>query len=113
MDTNVKMNWLLDFYGAMLTDRQKNALEMHYSDDLSLSEISQSLNITRQAVHDSLKRGEKTLNNFEDKLGLVKRYFDIGNKIVSLKDKSEILKEKQVYKEIYDDILDLVRKWEY
>lgn len=113
MDTNVRINWLLDFYGGMLTDRQRNAMEMHYSDDLSLSEIAEALNITRQAVHDSLKRGEKTLNTYEQKLGLVQRYFDVGERINSLKDKAKSLNIEQDYKEIYDDILTLLEKWEY
>jgi len=113
LDTNVKINWLLDFYGAMLTERQRNALELHYGDDLSLSEISKALDITRQAVHDSLKRGEKTLYNYEDKLGLLNRYFNIGSKINSLKDKAEVLKADNVYKDIYNDILELRETWEY
>ena len=113
MDTNVKINWLLDFYGAMLTDRQRYAMERHYGDDLSLSEIAEALNISRQAVHDSLKRGEKTLYTYEEKLGLLQRYFDIGRKINNLKDKAEALKENDALKSIYDDILDLMEKWEY
>ncbi|MEX1376568.1 MAG: YlxM family DNA-binding protein [Eubacteriales bacterium] len=113
MDTNVKINWLLDFYGAMLTERQRSAMEMHYGDDLSLSEISETLNITRQAVHDSLKRGEKTLINYEEKLGLLKRYFDIGSRIKNLKDKAEVLYNSDIYKDIYDEIIDLMEKWEY
>jgi len=113
LDTNVMMNWLLDFYGAMLTERQKTVMEMHYSDDLSLSEISETLNITRQAVHDSVKRAESTLVNLEEKLGLLKRYFAIGKKIEKLKDKAEILKDQKQYNEIYNDIADLIEKWEY
>ena len=113
MDTNVRMNWLLDFYGAMLTERQKTVMEMHYSDDLSLSEISETLNITRQAVHDSVKRAESTLINLEEKLGLLKRYFDIGKKIEELKEKAEIIKGQKLYSEIYKDIADLVERWEH
>ena len=113
MDTNVRMNWLLDFYGAMLTERQKTVMEMHYSDDLSLSEISETLNITRQAVHDSVKRAESTLINLEEKLGLLKRYFDIGKKIEELKEKAEIIKGQKLYSEIYKDIADLVESWEH
>lgn len=113
MDTNVKINWLLDFYGAMLTDRQRDAMEMHYADDLSLSEIAEALSITRQAVHDSIKRGEKTLNNYEEKLGLLNRYFEIGRKINSLKEKAKVLNAENEYKHIYDDIVDLIKKWEY
>ena len=88
-------------------------MEMHYSDDLSLSEISETLNITRQAVHDSVKRAESTLINLEEKLGLLKRYFDIGKKIEELKEKAEIIKSQKLYSEIYKDIADLVERWEH
>lgn len=81
MDTNVYINWLLDFYGAMLTKRQRDVMEFHFSDDLSLSEIASTLNISRQAVHDSLKRGQKQLEMYEEKLNLLKRYFSIKDKL--------------------------------
>jgi len=88
-------------------------MEMHYSDDLSLSEIAESLSITRQAVHDSLKRGENTLKTYEEKLGLVERYFEIGKRINTLKEKAQSAQIEKAYKEIYDDILALLDKWEY
>ncbi len=58
MSDNIKVNWLLDHYGELLTSRQKDVLELHYGDDLSLSEIAEELEISRQAVHDSIQRGE-------------------------------------------------------
>jgi len=112
LDTNVRINWLLDFYGAMLTARQRALMEMHYCDDLSLSEISETLNITRQAVHDSLRRSERTLENYEKKLGLVSRYFEIGNKIKNLRKKAEKLKGNTALEEIYSDIAELADRWE-
>lgn len=65
---------LLDFYGQLLTSRTKLMLDLYYSEDMSLAEIADQENISRQAVHDSIRRGQNTLSTYEDKLGLVKRF---------------------------------------
>ena len=65
---------LLDFYGEMLKEQQKQFLEYYYNDDLSLGEISEIAGITRQGVRDSIKRGELQLAEMEEKLGLVARF---------------------------------------
>ena len=64
---------LFDYYGDLLTDRQKTCFDMHYNQDLSLSEIAQELSISRQAVHDTLTRTEQLLKNMEAKTGCVRR----------------------------------------
>ena len=69
-----ELNLLLDFYNSLLTSKQRFALEMHYSEDLSLGEIAENLQVSRQAVHDLIRRGEKLLDDYEDKLGLVSKY---------------------------------------
>lgn len=74
MDKNVAMALLMDFYGELLTPRQRDALHMHYEEDMSLAEIAEGLSITRQGVHDALKRGEAALEDYEQRLGLVSRY---------------------------------------
>ena len=65
---------LYDFYGALLTDKQQYCFELHYLRDMSLSEIAGGLNVSRQAVHDILRRAEQLLEDYEDKLQLVSRY---------------------------------------
>ena len=65
---------LLDFYGEMLTVKQRDFLEYYYNDDLSLSEIAANEGITRQGVRDAIKRAEKQLYDMEEKLGLVRRF---------------------------------------
>lgn len=69
-----QINLLYDFYGSLLTERQQNFIELYYGDDLSLGEIAEQFNVTRQAVHDTLKRSEQTLANYEGKLGLLKKF---------------------------------------
>ncbi len=65
---------LKDFYGPLLTAKQQDVLNMHYEDDWSLSEIADSMNTSRQAVYDLVKRSEGILQEYEDKLGLVAKF---------------------------------------
>lgn len=74
------MTMLYDFYGNLLTDKQKDLFDLYYNEDLSLSEISQLVGITRQGARDGIMRSERLLRDTEDKLGLVKRYSNLqGN----------------------------------
>ncbi len=65
---------LFDLYGALLTERQQKCLEMHLFEDFSLSEIGERLGISRQAVYDNIHRSQKSMEDYESKLGLVARY---------------------------------------
>ena len=71
-DLNIAL--LFDFYGEMLTDKQKDVIDLYYNEDLSLAEIAQFANITRQGVRDSLKRAEATLLEMEERMGLAKKF---------------------------------------
>ena len=73
---NLKFEILLDFYNCFLTEKQIEVMEQYYSQDLSLSEISENLGITRQGVRDNIKRAESLLLEFEEKIGAVQRYND-------------------------------------
>jgi predicted DNA-binding protein YlxM (UPF0122 family) len=68
-----RMSLLYDYYGALLGDRRKQVFSLYHEDDLSLSEIAELTGITRQGVHDALKKAEAQLIRYEDKLGLVGR----------------------------------------
>lgn len=72
-DRITEVSLLYDFYGELLPNRQKEVFTLKYEDDLSLAEIAEELGISRQGVHDALKNGEKALQKYEEKLGLVKR----------------------------------------
>ncbi len=74
MEKNLQISLLYDFYGQLLSQKQQQAVELYYNDDLSLTEISELMGITRQGVRDAVKRGESTLFELEDKLGLAKRF---------------------------------------
>ncbi|WRS27436.1 YlxM family DNA-binding protein [Oscillospiraceae bacterium MB08-C2-2] len=74
MAKNLKIAVLLDFYGQMLTEKQRGAIELYYNEDLSLAEISEHSGITRQGVRDSIKRAELQLLEYEEKLGLALRF---------------------------------------
>ena len=65
---------LLDFYSALLSERQLRIMTMYYMDDMSLSEISQELGITRQGVRDAIKKSEAILGQTEQKLKLMERF---------------------------------------
>ena len=73
----VEIGLLFDYYGGLLSEKQYMTIELYYIHDLSLSEIGEQLNISRQGVYDTLKRAENHLYLYEDKLGLVKK-FDIN-----------------------------------
>lgn len=69
-----EMNALLDAYEPLLTAKQKEIMNLYFKEDFSLSEISETLSISRAAVNDHLKRSEKILMDYEKKLHLVKNY---------------------------------------
>ena len=77
MEKNLKVSTLLDFYTALLTENQRQVLNLYYNEDFSLSEIAQNLKITRQGVHDTIKKAEGQLFELESKLGLSKKFDDI------------------------------------
>lgn len=73
---------LFAFYGELLTDKQKDVLSLYCLDDLSLGEIAEDLNISRQGVHDKVKRASNILLGYEEKLGLMKK-FNLNNSLLN------------------------------
>ena len=94
MEKLAAMALLVDFYGPLLTDKQRNVWELHYQEDLSLAEIAELEHISRQAIHDLLKRTEKILEGYEHKLGLVRRFWQEREKLAEVRDLHRILTEK-------------------
>lgn len=93
MDTILKQSLLYDFYGELLTNHQKEVYEQFVLEDLSLSEIAQSAGISRQGVHDMVKRCQKTLEGYEEKLHLVEKFLIIKEEVRQI---DEVLDEYEV-----------------
>lgn len=74
IDDITQASLLYDFYGQLLSKRQRQVTELYHEENLSLSEIAEEFGISRQGVHDALKNGEKALNEYEEKLGLVEKF---------------------------------------
>ncbi len=108
-DFNISI--LMDFYGQLLSERQTDMMNMYYNQDLSLSEIAEEMQISRQGVRDAIKRGEKQLSEFEEKLGLVKRFSDMTaqiaemNRIINrLEDTEEVERLKEISRKLSEEI---------
>lgn len=71
---NMRYSLLLDFYGELLPNAQKDMIDLYYNEDLSLSEIAAQVGITRQGVRDSVRRAEELLSDYETKLGMAERF---------------------------------------
>lgn len=71
IDDITRQSLMYDFYGELLTKRQRDIMTFYYEENLTLSEIAEEFSISRQGVHDALKSAEKSLTNYEEKLGLV------------------------------------------
>ena len=98
MSKNLDVAILLDFYGGMLTDKQRDAIDLYYNQDLSLSEIAEHQGITRQGVRDSIKRGESILFELEDKLNVFDGYIETQKTIQNIKYVLDrIAKENKIY----------------
>ena len=103
MEEKIKISLLYQLYGKMLTEKQQEIIEDYYNNDLSLSEIAENNDITRQAVRDIIKKSEKKLNSYEKTLGLMQKSIEQKNKIEEIiKMLSNIKKEeiKDIEKEL-------------
>ena len=92
MDKQDKLILLFDYYGDLLSDSQKNYFESYYFDNLSLSEIGENYNVSRNAVSKDLKLATEKLNNYEDKLKIISRDDKLRKLASKIEDKD--LKEK-------------------
>lgn len=84
---------LYDFYGGLLTDKQRSVMALYHEENLSLSEIAEEYGISRQAVHDTLKKAEQALTDYENKLNLVDKLIKTDNAVAKLKDELAALEE--------------------
>lgn len=98
---------LYDFYGELLTTHQKEVYEQFILDDLSLSEIAESAGISRQGVHDLIRRCQRALEGYENKLHLVERFLSVKEKVGEI---GEILDEWEREKKNPEEIVGRIRR---
>lgn len=115
-----RLSLLYDCYGGLLSEKQRVVTELYHEENLSLAEIAAEEGISRQAVHDALKKAEKALNDYEEKLGLVKKLTDtrqavrdiefsideLKNRVESGADTDEIVEELDRVKSIINGLED-------
>ena len=92
-EKNMRISYLLDFYGEVLDEHTGNVMRSYYNDDLSLSEIADGLNISRQGVRHLVKKGEDQLLFLEERLGLAAHYLDLQKACDMISDVCEYLGE--------------------
>lgn len=109
MEEKIRFSMLMDYYGCLLTEKQRDILDLYFNDDLSLAEISEHTNTSRQAIYDIIKRCEKQLNNYEVLLGLMKREDSIRSFKSTLLKKIDSLNKDNINKLIFD-IKDYISK---
>ncbi len=100
MNNLLEQALLYDFYGELLTDHQKEIYEQFVLEDLSLSEIAEAAGISRQGVHDLIKRCNKILEGYEAKLHLVEKFLSVKEKV----EKMNSLLEKESEDELIQNI---------
>ncbi|MCQ2494406.1 MAG: YlxM family DNA-binding protein [Lachnospiraceae bacterium] len=92
MDKLLEKSLLYDFYGELLTEHQRTVYESFVFDDMSLAEVAEEQGITRQGVHDLVKRCDKILAEYENKLHLVEKFTNIKTTISSIKELTDLEK---------------------
>lgn len=109
MEDRVEISILMDLYGSLLTEKQSNIMELYYNDDLSLAEIAELNNTSRQAIHDLIKRCYKQFLSYESKLKLLEKSLEKERKIIKILDelnnKYSLSKEDyEIYKEHLENL---------
>ena len=90
-EDRVMQSRLLDFYGELLTDKQRECCELHFNEDLSLSEIAEQCEISRQGVWDTIRRAVASLEEIEEKTGLIRRFSETRSALEKLCDEADAL----------------------
>lgn len=100
MEKNIEVSLLLDFYGDLLKESGRQAVDLYYNEDFSLAEIADRMGITRQGVRDSIKRSERQLFEFESKLGMLKRYRALESGLEQIAFAATSIQEKSQDKDV-------------
>ena len=109
MEKKVEISMLCDIYGKLLTQKQYEFINDYYNNDLSLTEIAENNSITRQAVRDLIKKGERKLFDYEEKLEFMKKTITQEQKIQEVLSELSKIKKNSTDKQI-ENILNSIRK---
>ena len=109
MDKKIEISMLWQIYGALLTEKQKEYIDYYYNEDLSLAEIAQNDGITRQGVRDIIKKGEKKLFEYEEKLLFMKRMLNQEKKIEQVLSELTKIQKNSSDKQV-ENILETIKK---
>ncbi len=92
-DSRLMQSMMLDFYGELLTEKQRQCFDLHYNEDLSLSEIAEQSGISRQGVWDNIRRAEAAMKDMEEKTGLIRRSVETREALEKLQKPIRALRE--------------------
>ena len=106
-EKDLNIAFLLDFYGDVLTQRKRDALDFYYNQDMSLSEIAEEMSISRQGVRDMIKKAEDELFFYEEKLGLAGKFKDAQTHATRA---LQLCKQENVDEAIKDEIRKLLER---
>ncbi len=112
-----EMGMLMDFYGTLLTDNTLEVMEMYYSNDMTLAEIAESLNMSRQGAHSFITKGKQQLLDYERKLGMFKRFRELRDQLEDVQtgiasiDRTALPGyEAEMLDRMYDTVTDMISK---
>ena len=110
-EKDLEIGLLLDFYGELLSERQREAAELYYNEDVSLAEIAEGTGITRQGVRDSISKAKTQLTEYEEKLGLAAKFREIEKTVKDIIPRLEALRDnaEEAQKNELDDIISKVK----
>lgn len=109
MSKNFEVSTLLDYYGMLLTDKQREAVDYYYNDDLSLGEIAENQGISRQGVRDSIKRAEAVLYDTEEKLHLVRNSKRLRESLAAIRQNVDIIDDMNIKRYRSNDINESIK----
>ena len=104
LDKTMRMNYLYDFYQSLLTPKQRSYMSLYYLEDFSLGEIAEEFDVSRQAVYDNIKRTEMMLEQYEEKLLLLKKFQERQQLVLQLKSILDEIQASDEIKQIVDTI---------
>ncbi|MEX5517325.1 putative DNA-binding protein [Bacillus cereus] len=107
LEKTTRMNYLFDFYQSLLTQKQRSYMSLYYLDDLSLGEIAEEFDVSRQAVYDNIKRTEAMLEEYEEKLVLLQKFQERQRLVAKLK---QLIGEEEHVNEEMKQVVEAIEK---